>query len=233
MRAGQSDRAGAGAALSRPVTIGQSGRVTTRVSCHDSVLMIHRNDALASFTHAAIAWAAGGRGQPLVDAAAEALAAGVDSPTLRMLAGAPHNDADEEATDLAPTVFQELGVDVADRLSPAAIIEGARLDARRLLDGEMSPRALAQALSNRYVMADYPAELQTWMALDDCYDMIDSGVIAGSVADVDADVRLAAQVLADGRAAEPMSVRPRFLSSPSTRTTIAQRIKGLLRKRTP
>jgi hypothetical protein len=45
------------------------------------------NAILDSLTEVAIEWAAGGRGQLLVDAAAEALADGLDSPTLRELAG--------------------------------------------------------------------------------------------------------------------------------------------------
>lgn len=65
--------------------------------------------ALELFTRAAVDWAGGGRGQPLVDAAADALAAGVDSPTLRVLAGAPRAAADEEATELTLLVFEELG----------------------------------------------------------------------------------------------------------------------------
>ena len=64
--------------------------------------MVEGNPVLDALAEAGVTWAAGGRGQPLVDAAAEALAAGVDSPTLRVLAGAPRATADEEATELAP-----------------------------------------------------------------------------------------------------------------------------------
>jgi hypothetical protein len=60
---------------------------------------------LAAFVDAAVDWAAGRRAQPLVDAAAQALADGLDSPSLRMLAGAPRASADDEAWDLAPAAF--------------------------------------------------------------------------------------------------------------------------------
>ena len=56
----------------------------------------------------------------LMIGSADALAAGIDSPTLRVLAGAPRFAADEEATELAPFVFEELGLHVHERLSSAA-----------------------------------------------------------------------------------------------------------------
>ncbi len=62
--------------------------------------MTEDSEALARFREEAIEWAVGGRGQEIVDAAAMALAEGLDSPSLRVLAGAPHSTADEEAAEL-------------------------------------------------------------------------------------------------------------------------------------
>jgi hypothetical protein len=81
---------------------------------------------LNELRQAALAWAAGGRGQPLVDAAAEALALGVDSSTLRVLAGASRAEADEETTELGPSVFEELGLPIEQRFSEAAIVQVSR-----------------------------------------------------------------------------------------------------------
>ncbi len=77
--------------------------------------------ALGQLEHEAVRWAAGGDAAPLVDAAALALAAGLDTPSLRMLAGAPLAAANDEALDLAPRVFSELGLDIHARLSTAAV----------------------------------------------------------------------------------------------------------------
>ncbi|HEX7167581.1 MAG TPA: hypothetical protein VF230_11430, partial [Acidimicrobiales bacterium] len=163
-----------------------------------------------AFASAAIEWAAGGPGQPLVDAAVDALVAGIDSPTLRILAGAGHANADAEATELAPKVFKELGMHVDERLSPSAIVAGARQKARRFLDEGGSPRQLAQDVWRMYVNARYPAELSAWAGLDDWYDMLDTGVIAGDPADAAAAVTEAARALVDGRPCEPAPLQRLF-----------------------
>lgn len=148
--------------------------------------MTDRLDAtLVRFREAAIDWAAGGRPQPLVDAAALALADGIDSPTLRLLAGTPRASADDEAWELAPAVFEELGLQIPERLSEAAYIAGAVLVAQRFLDGQGSAREVAERLYAMYLSADYPDELADFSRLADMYDMLDTGVISGSIADAD------------------------------------------------
>lgn len=188
--------------------------------------MAESNDAVAVFTEAAIDWAAGGRGQPLVDAAAHALTAGIDSPTLRILAGSPHSAADEEATDLAPRVFEELGLTIAERMSAEAMIRGARQRARRFVSEGGSPRALTSDLYGVYVAAGYPDELSAWTALDDWYDMVRTGVIAGSVDDVDKAATEAAHALAEGRESAPIPLGAVF-----TRDRPKSWITRLLRRR--
>jgi hypothetical protein len=169
-----------------------------------------RDEALDALTRAAIDWAAGGRGQPLVDAAAHALAVGIDSPTLRVLAGASRKTADEEATELAPTVFEELGITVHERLSPEAIVQGARQLAGRFLAENGSPRALARDLWRMSVAAGYTDELAEWSGYDDWYDVLEGGVIAGRVEDADAAVVEAARVLAEGGTPEPVPLNTLF-----------------------
>ena len=176
--------------------------------------MTDQLDSLDVFREAAIAWAAGGRGEPLVHAAAEALVAGLDSPTLRVLAGTPHSFADEEAAQLAPATFAELGLDIEPSLSSAALIEGARQLARSFLAGHVDARQLTRLLAGLYVQADYPAELNTWMGFDDYYDMVRDGVIAGSVDAIDADVADAARDLATGRQRAPVSIGSLFAQPP-------------------
>jgi hypothetical protein len=157
------------------------------------------HDVLDAFTAAAVEWAAGGRGKPLVDAAARALADGLDSPTLRVLAGAPRATAEDEATELAPAVFQELGIPIHGRLTTAAIVEAARQRAALFLahDGR-PPRDLARQIYGMCVSAGYPDELAEWAGFDDWYGMLEDGVMTGRVADVDAAVTDAARALAEG-----------------------------------
>jgi len=112
-----------------------------------------------AFVLAAIDWAAGGRGQPLVDAAARALAEGLDTPSLRLLAGVSRFAADDDARELAPQVFEELEMTIRPRLSADAIVEGARQRARGFLAGHGAPRTVARELSGMYVSAGYPEEL--------------------------------------------------------------------------
>ncbi|MEZ5216368.1 MAG: hypothetical protein R2715_07210 [Ilumatobacteraceae bacterium] len=188
--------------------------------------------SLDAFREAAIAWAAGGRGQPLVDAAAEALAAGLDSPTLRVLAGTPRFSADEEVLELAPVTFAELGLDIETRLSSAAFIEGGRQLARSFLAGDVDARRLTKLLTGLYVEAGYPAELNTWMGLDDYYDMIRDGVVTGSVDAIDAEVADAANDLASGRPRVPVSIGSLFVG-PTPISSSERRRRRWLRRRKP
>jgi hypothetical protein len=162
--------------------------------------------ALARFREEAIEWAVGGRGQRIVDAAAMALADGLDSPSLRMLAGAPHSAADEEASELAPLTFRELGLDIKDRLSPEAYVDSARQEAQRLLDGVITERELARRLSRFCAPAGYPAELSTWMGLDDYCDLIDEGVLNLSPSVLDEEARAAAEELVNHRPSRAVTI---------------------------
>ena len=147
-------------------------------------------------SRAAIEWAGGARGHVLIDAAADALADGLDSPTLRILAGAPRAAADKEATELGPAVFEELGLQIEPRLSPEAIVEAARLLATDLLAGRWTPREATAALYRMYVASGYASELADFSGFDDYYDMLRDGIVNGSVAALDEDVMRAARSLA-------------------------------------
>ncbi len=195
--------------------------------------MSQRSDALEDLREAAIEWAAGGRGQLIVDAAASALAADVDSPTLRMLAGTPHVSADEEASELAPQAFRELGLEISEQLSPEAHIEAARQQARRFLAGQMSARELTGYLAGFYRAAGYPTDLQTWIGLDDYYDMLRDGVIGGSVSEIDRAVNAAAQDLVNHRKVEPVSIGSLFAAAPSPPQRLRDRVAAIFRRHGP
>ncbi len=120
--------------------------------------------ALSRFREVAIEWAVGARGRQIVDAATLALAEGLDSPSLRMLAGVPHAFAGEEAPDLAPLAFRELGLEVHTRLSSVAYVDGPRQEARRLLSGEISERELARRVARSALRLAIRRNLSTWVA---------------------------------------------------------------------
>jgi len=152
---------------------------------------------LGNFGAAALEWAAGSDGQLLVDAAAEALVEGVDSLTLRMLAGAPRASADEEANELAPRVFEELGLSIPERLSSDAMLAVAPLRAAACLRGDITPRDLAAQMWRIYITTDYATELDGFASFDDAYDLVADGSIPGHSEHIDADVLAAARRLVD------------------------------------
>jgi len=151
------------------------------------------------FEHAAVEWAGTGYGKPLVDAA---LMKGLDTPSLRVLAGAPARSADEEASDLAVDVFDELGLTTAEKHSDDAYVALARLKAQRFLDIGGSARVLASQLSKLYQNSNYREELADFSGLDDWYVMLDDRVIQGNRSAADDAVRESARRLIGG---EPSS----------------------------
>lgn len=151
------------------------------------------------FTEAAVEWAGGGRGQVVVDAAATALAEGLDSPSLRVLAGAPSRFADDEASEVAPDVFAELGIAIEERLTPRAIVRGAQLVAVRFLESnDNDPRRLSEQLHFMCVEAGYPSELNFWPGIKEDYSLLDDGFSSGSEEHLSRAVTEAAQKLVDG-----------------------------------
>ncbi len=73
--------------------------------------------------------------------AAEALAAGLDTPTLCELAGWPRNADTRDIRDLFERALAESGIDLPDR--GLARCHALRRMAARLLDGELTPADLA------------------------------------------------------------------------------------------
>lgn len=155
-------------------------------------------EPVEALLNAGTVWAATGHGQPLVDAAAAALAEGVDSPTLRVLAGAPARFADQEATEFASAVFSELGLALPVKFSEEAYVALARLKAQQFLDGELSARKLANELWSLYSACDYSPALAAASGLGDWYSLLDDGVIPSDEAAADAQVRECAEDLASG-----------------------------------
>lgn len=118
---------------------------------------------------------------------------------------------------MAPDTFSELGLSIEERLSEAAIVEGARVIAARFLaDGGDSARNLARTLYRMYVQAGYPSELADWSGFDDYYSCIEEGLMRGSVDDLDTQVTAAAKALRDGTAG-PAPLFPATATQPTAR----------------
>lgn len=168
--------------------------------------MTARNEALATLYRAALTWAAGDRGTVIVDAAANALVDGLDSPALRYLAGATRSQADSDAIEWAPRAISELGLRLPERLSTEAQFAASRMDALQFLGDRSEPRAFAKRLYKRYVAMDYATELQDFSGLDDWYEMVDSGVLAGEIDELDRATIKAVRNLASGHISHTMSL---------------------------
>ena len=143
-------------------------------------------------------WAAGGSGKALVDAAAQALVDGLDSPLLRFLAGATAVAADRDALDWAQRVFDELGLTIHERGSSQAIIVAARvLGAEFLSSGFDAPR-FAGELYRMSVQAGDPDELAGFTGFDDYFRLIAEGVVSGSHFELTGEFVVAVRTLVDG-----------------------------------
>src|SRR4051794_16137955 len=79
----------------------------------------------------------------VVEAACQALVAGLDSPGLRALAGLPFDVSTYELEDVAPAVVIELGLPYSPPRTEGAAVAAARVMAARCLRGELTPRDLA------------------------------------------------------------------------------------------
>lgn len=152
-------------------------------------------DPVEVFTEAAVEWAAGGRGLPLVEAAGDLLVAGPDTPSLRLLAGVPIAAAEDETGDLAPAVFEELGIDVPSRLSSEAFVAWARIRAHQFLEGAGIPREFTAEIARHYVASGYDSDLAELASLEHEYDLIELGYTSSSRSEVDEMVVWAALVL--------------------------------------
>ncbi|MFG2115308.1 hypothetical protein ACGFRB_22215 [Streptomyces sp. NPDC048718] len=91
----------------------------------------------------AVLWSIGElRSGDLVDAACDALVAGLDSPALRCLAACTRGEADYDVPDLLPPALEELGLTFRPRGSLSGREAAVRVLATRMLAGEFSPDEL-------------------------------------------------------------------------------------------
>ncbi|WP_244206727.1 hypothetical protein [Streptomyces swartbergensis] len=147
--------------------------------------------AIALQDHAAL-WSMGEiRASDVVNAACDALVAGLDTPGLRILAACTRAEADYDVPELLPEALDELGLTCYPVTSDAGREGVARALARRMLAGELTPRDLTSRVHQRY---GHELPLTERLAeLDDEYDVLEYG--NATVDQVDAEVTAEARRL--------------------------------------
>ncbi|MFJ8142779.1 hypothetical protein [Streptomyces sp. NPDC096013] len=127
--------------------------------------------AIALKDHAAL-WSMGEiRASDVVNAACDALVAGLDTPGLRILAACTRAEADYDVHDLLPAALDELGLTFYPIASEAGKGAAARALARRMLAGELTPREFTFRIHQRY---GHELPLTERLAeLDDEYDVLE------------------------------------------------------------
>ena len=126
-----------------------------------------------AFLSAAARWRAdAGPAHAVVDAAVEALVAGVDSPSFVRLAGLTRAEADQEVRDLLPDALAELGFPLLGYDDPGNQVLGAAAIAEEYLLGRLTPRELTEQIHRRYGHQCDPL-IEALSSLDDDYDTME------------------------------------------------------------
>jgi len=146
--------------------------------------------ALSALREAVALWQVGHVGaDAVIYAACDLLVAGVDEPSLRMLAGvsvrSTREDSDEVA-QLLKAVMPALGLPYCPRGFVAADESSLRAMAARLLAGEIEPRYLASWACSYFGYDTTSALAQRLVALDDIYCEV--AYMDRTVDDIDAEV---------------------------------------------
>ncbi|MGA5065239.1 hypothetical protein ACPB9E_15930 [Streptomyces exfoliatus] len=155
--------------------------------------------AIALQDHAAL-WSVGEiSASEVVNAACDALVAGLDTPGLRILAACTRAEADYDVHDLLPPVLDELGLTFHPGAGEAGQEAAARALARFMLAGALKPWELTFRIHQRY---GHELPLTERLAeLDDEYAILEYG--DRTVDQVDAEVTTEARRLAATPALPP------------------------------
>lgn len=142
-------------------------------------------------------WSFGDRSNlDVVDAACDALVAGLDSPALRELAGVFREDSEWEVRILLPRALQELGLRFYEPESVEGKAAGLAVMARYCVAGTMGPRQLAY-WAHVVIGHGQPPEIEQFVVFDDVYDVVESGAAKETLEDIDRRVLQACEALLD------------------------------------
>ncbi|MFI6271147.1 hypothetical protein [Micromonospora zamorensis] len=152
-------------------------------------------DALARLQDAAVFWSVGsGTAAQVIKAACDCLIAGIDSPTLRILAGISpvKGEENDELRRWLEGALSELSLTYYAEGSRESEEDALRIMARRLLAQTIAPRDLT-SWAYRYISYDGTPLAAELIALDNAYDVIDAvhdwhPHTSTATSDIDADV---------------------------------------------
>lgn len=164
-------------------------------------------EAAAKLEQAAALWSLDpSHAVDVIVAACDALVAGLDTPSLRMLAAVSVRGlrgSGHEIAEVLQAALEELGIDYPPPGSVVSREAAVRAMAARLLNGDVSPRELTMWVHHNFghdlSIAEALAEL------DDVYDTLPYADVLPE--QVDADVRAAAIAIV-GRSAHARSAGP-------------------------
>lgn len=136
----------------------------------------------------------------VVDTATDALVGGLDSPSLRELAGTSPNESYWTLRPLIEDTLSELGIEYPGPGANDVQLAAARVMCRRLLHGEIAPRQLA-SWAHQTIGHNGSPRLQALVELDDVYDEID--YIGQTIEEVDDEALAEARSIVERRPIDP------------------------------
>lgn len=107
----------------------------------------------------------------VVDAATDALVVGLDSPTLRILAGVPTNEATVDVPGLVERAMDELELPYFGPGHPTSRLLAASALAAEHVHGRLPARDLCRIIHQQYGHGAHHL-IEPLSELDDCYDTI-------------------------------------------------------------
>ncbi|GGO10902.1 hypothetical protein [Micromonospora parathelypteridis] len=143
-------------------------------------------DALARLQDATTLWSIRhGTAAEVIEAVCDCLVAGVDSPSLRILAGVSPSASSHELLQWLEPTLDELGLTFFPEGSQEGKDAAVRIMATKLLAGTLSPRELAR-WAHSVIGHDGTPLAEELVMLDDIYDMLE--FCEETEADIDARV---------------------------------------------
>ncbi|WP_081809659.1 hypothetical protein [Amycolatopsis keratiniphila] len=130
------------------------------------------------------------RAADIVHTACDLLVAGLDGPSLCMLAAVSVRHADEEVPELLEAALRDVGLAFFEKGTQAAQETGLQAMAARVLSGAMTPRELAVWAHATFGHGTLE-RAERLVQLDDFYDTVD--YMEATVEDLDAEVLRAAR----------------------------------------
>lgn len=132
----------------------------------------------------------------VINSATEALLRGLDSASLRELAGASTTESHWALRPMIQTTLRELGIDYPGPTPDDVAVAATRVMCRRALGGGIAPRELV-VWAHQTIGHQGASRLQALVEMDDVYDEIDR--IGPTVESLDKEVLAEARSIVEGR----------------------------------